>query len=97
MGHTSSIHCVGHPGGYDDDDDVLIQLPDVAREAEKEEKKNSSKGTHKSQSQGPNPNSLGPGPKSQGQNEALVQGFPTRQGDGRQVDIHARSRAHRCR
>ena len=83
MGHTSGIHCVGHPGGgYDDDDDVLIQLPDVAREAEKEEKKNSSKGTHKSHQ------SQGPGPKSQGQNEALVQGFPVPPtlGDGRKEE-----------
>ena len=52
MGHTSDIHCVGPGGagsGYDDDDDVLIQLPDVAREAEKEEKKNSSHATHRQQ------------------------------------------------
>ena len=62
MGHTSDIHCVGAGAGadHDDDDDVLIGLPDVAREAEKEEKKNSSHAAH----------------RSQGQNEALVQGFP---------------------
>ena len=53
MGHTSDIHCVGPGGrtgsGYDDDDDVLIQLPDVAGEAEKEEKKNSSHAAHRQQ------------------------------------------------
>ena len=59
-GHTSDIHCVGAGADHDDDDDVLIGLPDVAREAEKEEKKNSSHAAH----------------RSQGQNEALVRGFP---------------------